>query len=246
MIDRSAIQQGAVRPVQASSGCVHGENMADESWQGVPDTHREAAEEIRAHLVCLRGGAPFLSPSDALQLVTWFDQGVTVGAILGALERAHAARRARRSRVPFGLAQARRHLGKPLSARPLPLLPVTDTGPLGPLAALIRSRTAQDPEADALDGLAAALASIGAGPADDLVRAAMMHIRAFRAGLWDRRTAAAREAARGDARRLLGDLLSDVDEGTAAALVEEEAREVVWSPYAWLDAATVWDIVEAS
>ena len=37
-----------------------------------PD-HRDAVEEVRAHLVSIRGGAPFLSPADAWQLLEWLD-----------------------------------------------------------------------------------------------------------------------------------------------------------------------------
>ena len=68
---------------------------------------------MRAHLVGIRGGAPFLSPSDGVLLDDWLDQGVSVSVILCAIERCAESRRKRASRLPITLTAARRHLGKP-------------------------------------------------------------------------------------------------------------------------------------
>src|SRR5688500_4071881 len=81
----------------------------------VPEAWTVAAEEVRAHLCALRGGAPFLSPMDAWQLVRWLEEGVSVASILLALERAAEARRRTRSRTPLSLGAAKRHLGRPTS-----------------------------------------------------------------------------------------------------------------------------------
>ena len=55
-----------------------------------PDPIEAAAEEVRAHLVALRGGAPFLSPGDARLLLRWLDtEGAEASrAVRQAMERA--------------------------------------------------------------------------------------------------------------------------------------------------------------
>jgi hypothetical protein len=94
----------------------------DADWErlGVSPAHREAAEEVRDHLVCLRGGAPFLSPRDALALVRWLDDGVPVPVLLIALERAAARRRATRARTPLTLVALRPHLPAVRAPDPVP------------------------------------------------------------------------------------------------------------------------------
>ena len=57
------------------------------------------ADEVCRHLVMIRGGAPFLSSVDADLLTRWLDEGVGVGLILRAIERAAESRRKRRSRM---------------------------------------------------------------------------------------------------------------------------------------------------
>ncbi|MGC6492270.1 MAG: hypothetical protein ACON5B_05455, partial [Myxococcota bacterium] len=76
----------------------------------VPEPLQAAAETVRRHLVALRGGAPFLSPSDAHQLLTWLEEGRGVGQILVAVERAATRRTRQRIRAPLSLTHARRYL----------------------------------------------------------------------------------------------------------------------------------------
>lgn len=158
--------------------------MDDDDWQrlGVPAGYREAAEEVRDHLVALRGGAPFLSPRDALALVRWLDEGVAVPLILLALERAAARRRANRARTPLSLVAAGRHL---------------DT---------VRGR-APDPVPEEWS---------------DQLRAARTSAQLT----WDALSEAARETLYEAARARLGDLLVEVDDAVALALIDEEARDL--------------------
>ena len=111
----------------------------------VPAVWREAAEEIRAHLCMLRGGAPFLSPADTWQLVRWLDCGVSVADVLQALERAAAARRAKRGKTPLSLVAANRHLGKPSAGGWFPGAMARDPHepPLAPLVRLLEKRGLQ-------------------------------------------------------------------------------------------------------
>lgn len=218
--------------------------MEGDGLDVVPASYQEGAEEIRAHLVSLRGGAPFLSPADALLLVRWFDKGVRPLDILQALERAWQARRKKPSKVPFTLGHARRHLGKPLQKprRQAALRPAE--GPLGALVAPIRERAVDDPHQGLLLELAEALGELPAGDPDELARQALGLIRVFRERVWEHTPDAEKAALRERARAELGELLEDLDEAVVFALLEEEAREAARARYGWLDAAAVWAAVE--
>jgi len=67
------------------------------------DLKQEAAEQVRAHLVMVRGGAPFLSPIDAKLLVEWLDSAVPVDVILTAIEEAAGRRSKTRMKRPITL-----------------------------------------------------------------------------------------------------------------------------------------------
>ena len=195
----------------------------------VPPRYQEWAEEVRAHLCLLRGGAPFLSPMDAWQLVTWFDAGVRVADILLALERAAEARRANRSRFPLTLGAAKRHLGKPPRGRPV-RTPAPEEAPFGPL----------------LDGVEAAeplhAALVGLAPGEDGELRALAAIRLFLEDRWAALGEAGRREYLDRARVELEDLLRAVDEETGDALVEETARDLFRQRWPRLSAAAVRDL----
>ncbi len=69
--------------------------------------HQELAEAVRAYLVGLRGGAPFLSSADARLLKRWLDQDLPLWLILEGLDKAAAKRRERRLRTPLSLQHAK-------------------------------------------------------------------------------------------------------------------------------------------
>ena len=64
---------------------------------------QEAAEQVRAHLVMVRGGAPFLSPIDSKLLVEWLDSSVPVDVILTAIEEVASRRSKSRLKRPLSL-----------------------------------------------------------------------------------------------------------------------------------------------
>ncbi len=192
----------------------------------IPAHYQPAAEQIRAHLCHLRGGAPFLSPQDAVTLVGWLDAGVPTADVLVALERAAEARRKSRSRFPLTLGQARRHLGRP-PASPALRTPGPGEPALGPL----------------LDGVAApdlraALEAVGGDDPGDEVRA-LASIRAFLEAGWVALPEPERAGLLAAARDELGDLLHLVDAETAAALAEEAARDLFRQRWPRLSAAAV-------
>ena len=203
--------------------------------------HRDAADEIRQHLVMLRGGAPFLSSADALLLVQWLDQGVSVEAVLCALERASEARRRSRSRVPLRLGHARRHLGKvgrPAWRKP----PETERShPLGPLLATLEVAALTDP---AVESLASTLAGLEPVPADALLRAALREIRSFLQATYAALPSEQQETLRRAAEEELGDLVDMVDAATLGSIIEETARDLFRQRYPWASAATVHMLVE--
>jgi hypothetical protein len=207
----------------------------------VPDGWTEAAEEVRAHLCALRGGAPFLSPMDAWQLVRWLEEGVSVAAILLALERAADARRRSRSRTPLSLVAARRHLGRPVAGAFARALPSRRAEP--PLAALVRALRAVPIGTDraARAALEPALLEIS-GRGEVALRPALAAVRTFLETAWSALGAAGQEALAAEAREELGDLLGLVEEGTAAALVEETARDRLRGRYPALTAATLREL----
>lgn len=73
--------------------------------QCIPPEYQEKAEDIRAYLVQVRGGAPFLSGADGKLLVQWLDSEIPVAAILSAIDQVSIRRRARpvRSRMSLNV-----------------------------------------------------------------------------------------------------------------------------------------------
>lgn len=219
--------------------------MGEERVGDVPETWKRGAEEVREHLVMLRGGAPFLSPADSLQLVRWFDEGIPVAAILRALDRAWEARRRRPARTPLGLSHARRHLARCTALPEAPPRPSDAGAPLAGLAAIARELSAEAEHAAGLLELATTFEAIRAEDPDELARSALAAIRAFRERVWEDTPEPVRAAARMAARDELSEFVDGLDETTLGSLLEENARARVLAPYARLDAAAVWDVLEA-
>ncbi|MEO0600779.1 MAG: hypothetical protein AAF211_05045 [Myxococcota bacterium] len=206
----------------------------------VPDSFKHAAETVRAHLCTLRGGAPFLSSADAMQLMRWFEGGVTTTAILLALERAAESRRSRRSKVPLRLSHANRHLGRPTQGA-LPTMPLaadvaTGLGPFAPVIAALPASAARDELATAIAGVV--------GAADAAFPAAPSHAHHAPEQELEALGDEGRAALRDSARDKLGDLLDQVDEGTAAALLDETVRDLHRARWPALTVATLWACVE--
>jgi hypothetical protein len=196
------------------------------------------AEEVRSHLVALRGGAPFLSPTDSALLVGWLDQGVSVAAICVALERAVEARRKRPTRAPLGLTHARRHLAavqRASAASP----PATPTGhPLDPIASALRRDRPPGGEA-----LALALRALPSDEPSALLDEALRLVRRWHEGRWAGLTDAERAPRLAAAREALGDLAADPEDPAIHAAVEERARDALRAETPYLDAPTLWTLV---
>jgi len=210
----------------------------------VPEAYQQAAEEVRAHLVALRGGAPFLSPNDACLLVDWLDQGISVSFIIRALERAAEARRKRRSRIPLSLRHAKRHLGKATRSRLDVLGPGTLQAdhPLAPLVDALRIASQKDTRSDAMLALAEGLRTLPADDPETLLRSALGKVRRFFTHAWETLDEADRARRLEHAQEDFADA-EGIDEAILLAAIEEHARDGLRRDYPLLTAATLWDLV---
>lgn len=209
----------------------------------------EAAEEVRAYLVALRGGAPFLSGPDGRLLVDWLEAGVPVSAILVALDHAAARRAKRPARTRLGLGSCRGEVAKLAGAlasvapTPMPAGPVRWPGlaelseDLRGMAVLPTLEVARDALADSIAGLARGAAG---DEAEGVARQAMAACRSFQEAAW---------AGLGDARQTELDAAAAALAGLAgvlspeamAAAVEELARDRVRGATPLVSARVVWD-----
>lgn len=210
---------------------------ASDIWD-VPDQWRVAAEEVRAHLCSLRGGALFLSPNDTLVLVQWLEQGVPVPDIFRALERAADARSKRRGRYPVSLSRARQHLGRPTRGVALP--PPTGAQPFGPVAQQLRTL----PQTEALGTLRTSLLAIE-DEGEDGLRKAVAHVRTYLDTAWAQLGDAERQELRSRAETSLGDLVEYLDEATLEALIDEESRTLFRQQIPCTSVASLWELVQS-
>jgi hypothetical protein len=191
---------------------------------------------VRRHLVALRGGAPFLSPNDAVMLIGWLDTGVPVPSILVALERAADRRRRERRRVPLSLTHAAtelRRAASPLAAAPTPALaPAGLTGVAHQIGALADAHPALD-----IARLAARVAAIA--PGDDAAEDCLAEVAAWLDTAWHDLGDAGRAPWRDIARAALGDVAALLDDGELDQVVDEHARGLLREALPALSAAAI-------
>jgi len=202
------------------------------------------AETVRAYLVELRGGAPFLSGADSRLLVRWLEAGIPVPVILSALDSATEKRRKRRGK------------GKPARRR-LTLSACRSTiekqgkQPAAPRATglsnwlLELQRMDVTPGLDpAKDQLISAVSAIHGEDPDAAGRSAIEACRGFQAAAW---TAAETEAdvLQAAAETQLLSLKPILDAGAFSAAVEEVARDMVHARTPLVSAKVVWDRLTA-
>lgn len=202
------------------------------------EAHRQAAESIRAHLVCLRGGAPFLSPSDSALLDRWLQEGLTAPVIIEALERAAEARRKRPTKTPFTLDKARRHLQGVASSTP-PSTSTPKAHPIADLCSQIRSFAADHAHRSRLLALADKLATLPGGEPEQLREEALVLFRDFHLQAWSSLSETERGARLTRARETLGDLAELLDPEALELSLQEIARTELRQSYPLLTAQTL-------
>ena len=202
----------------------------------------ERAESVRAYLVALRGGAPFLSSADARLLLGWLDQGVPVALILGALDQVAEQRRQRRSRGRMSLNSARKAVEKRwgglVSAPPPPPGQVATAALVAWVEELERGHGA-DPRVAAL--VADARVALGrAEGAHALIEQLAGCCRRFHDALWEHdpdEQAALRQAAADE----LAPLQESLGAAVFADLVEDAARSRLRARWPRVCASELWD-----
>jgi hypothetical protein len=210
---------------------------------------QDAAEQVRAHLVSLRGGAPFFSSADGQLLLRWLDEEVPVPRICMALESAAEARRKRPSRIPLSLSHAKRHLAKVSSGR-LSALPdeidtraessqEEDVHPFTPLCMLLEKHAGEQPSFTAL---ATALHALDIDAY--LVDNGLDLLRNCYATLWTELTDNERRSRISGGIEALGDLPTGLDESVVMAAAEEHARLQHLGQWPWLSSNTLWELAE--
>jgi len=192
------------------------------------DRLQQAAEEVRSHLVVLRGGAPFLSPLDGRLLLEWLEAGIGVPAILRALEHAAARRRDKRVRAPLSLRSVRARVTKARHR----VLPVEHEGSLATLVEALRG------EADPLVQQAAEELAGLRGSGDELAREALAVVRRFHEDAWAQ---ADRDSLIALATDELQDLRGKLDDKQWTAALEEVARDKLRARQPLLSATAIWD-----
>lgn len=191
-----------------------------------------AAEEVRAHLVVLRGGAPFLSAVDGRLLMEWLEAGVPVSAILMCLEQEADKRRKKRRRTPLKLSSIRSAVKKAAVAVGTDGLETAEG--LQPYVDLLRA-SSSGVERDAAETL-----STLSGDGEALVDAVLQHVRALHERRW---AGCDREQYIAQATEELAGLRDAMKERAFEQAVEEVARDLLRQQTPLLSATVIWDTV---
>ena len=209
--------------------------------------HQATAERIRQFLVCVRGGALFLSPSDSERLTVWLEDGVSEAAILLAIERAAKARAKKRSKLPLTLGTASRHIGKRSKSFSLPTPSCSSSEnkhPLLPVAREIKRQAPSSPLGKKMVLLADELLLLDANKEDVVGEATSLISSLFKDAVKNLPTDH-RKALYKRGRDQLGDLNLLVDEAIYTAALEERVLAILWEEHPYLSVATIFEQVSS-
>lgn len=200
----------------------------------------EQAEEVRAYLVNLRGGAPFLSGADSQLLDGWLTDGVPVAVILASMDKVAVRRRKRRVRGRMSLNSCRGEVRKLMGTRPQASVGSTHPG-LMQLAGEISAMTIAPALTPLRRALVEALLSI---PAEELLeeraRLAIRAVRRFHEGVWGALSDQHADML-ADAAVELDALRSVLKESAWQAAIEEVARDRIRARFPLISAQIVWE-----
>lgn len=204
----------------------------------------DKAEEVRAYIVAVRGGAPFLSAADGRLLVAWLEQGIPVGRILAAIDEISEKRRAKRSRRRLTLTACKRSIEKTPTARPLSepnTAPVTVT--LRDFAAELSGLDVPPELQGERDKLVARIGSLKGSP-ERVATDAIAACRTFQEAAWGAAHANLAPI-RAQAEAELSALRSVLKPDQFEAYIDEVARDIVKRRTPLVSAKAVWDRVSA-
>lgn len=201
------------------------------------------SEDVRAYLVGIRGGAPFLSAADGRLLIRWLDGGISSVAIMAAIDRVAEGRRKRRgkgkpARGRLTLAACRKQVEKSPSNRVS--TPVVPANVLARWRVKVAKLKVSPEISPALLTLVAQVTALPSGDLDTIAKAATQACRDFHDATW---TAVKCEhaALQAAATEELAALASILDEAAFAGAVEAVARDQVRARFPLVSAQAVWD-----
>ncbi len=200
---------------------------------GVRTEDAARAEEVRAWLVQLRGGAPFLSAADGKLLVDWLDAGIPVPTILHGIEVVAERRRAKRTRAPLSLQSCRATVERLCRNGSAWRVPVDLSRALAP-------PPSDEPEDALVRAALAELAAVTDGEPEARARQACGILRRFHERAWDQ-LGEQRQVLLSEAAEDLGALRELLGADGFARACEEHARDRVRARYPTLSATRLWE-----
>jgi len=208
----------------------------------------EKAEAVRAYLVAVRGGAPFLSAADGRLLVKWIEQGISVARILAAVDEVAEKRRKKMTRGRLTLTACRRSIeGKkktdPIQTPPEHNAPPNQSIDFSDYIVALKNMAVPETLETARLGLIGAIAALSkkADP-ERAATEAVSACRAFQETAWA--TAQAEHGAlRKQALDELSALTGVLSPEALESAVEEVARDIVRRRFPLVSAREVWDRV---
>ena len=223
--------------------------MSDHLLYNIPPHHQEKAEEIRAYLVHVRGGAPFLSGADCRLLTTWLDGDISVLAITTAIDRVAEKRRAKRVRSRLSLNNCKGTLKRVLGKKTKPtkeLKPIVHIG-LNGLAQRIQELELSDILASYQNELVQKLlqTSQESTPIQEKADKAIGFCRIFHERVWENHVDQ-HEDLRVKAEEELESLRPLLGMQHWREMVEEVMRDKVRSQYPLISAQSIWNAINLS
>ena len=210
-------------------------------------TLEEKAEEVRAYLVAVRGGAPFLSAADGRLLVRWLEQGISVARILASVDEMAEKRRKKMTRGRLTLTACRRSIegrtppktSEVALSNPHPTIDFSDF--IRELDHMIVPETLKRARTTLIQELSKLHRSTDP---EHAATAAVAACRRFHEDAW---MAADTEhsALRSQALESLAALKNVLNPNALEAAVDEVARDLVRRRYPLVSARSVWDRVSA-
>jgi hypothetical protein len=199
-----------------------------------------SAEAVRAYLVELRGGAPFLSGADSRLLVGWLERGVAVPVITAGLDLAAERRRKARGRGKPARSRLTLSAARGLVDKQSKIAPQIEAAGLQTWRIELEQMEVTPALSQAKSQLILAVSAIPASDPDAAGRAAIEACRAFQSHAWQSASQEA-DTLLSSAKAQLGALQNILDAGAFATAVEEVARDMVHARTPLVSAKVVWD-----
>ena len=223
--------------------------MANPLLITIPEHHQEKAEEIRAYLILVRGGAPFLSGADCPLLVKWLDEEISIAAITTAIDRVAARRRAKRVRSRMSLNVCKGELNKILGQKtktPRALKPIKNIGLEG-LSQSIRRLAVPQSLFPSKTKLVQTFVQLSQKDYTDeaLAEAAIQACRGFHEEAW-RLCEDQHEALHQQSEEELSSLRNLLGEQHWREMVEEVMRDKLRSQFPLISAQSIWNAINLS